>query len=207
VPRIDEIRTALRAHRPSLKELGGRQLASVAVVLREDPAGLAEVLFIERALREGDPWSGHMAFPGGRQAPIDPSARSTAERETLEEVGLDLRAAETLGRLDDLEGRSRGRPVGLVVSAFVYHLPDPPPLRINCEVEAAFWVPLRDLFDRERHVEYRWRPQRETLGLPGIQVGEARAHVVWGLTYRFLERFLEVLGRPLPGRWDETTRA
>src|SRR5262249_57053733 len=88
-----------------------------------------ELLFIERARHPDDPWSGHMAFPGGRVDPGDSDPRAAAERETLEEVGLSLAGAEALGQLDDLEGRHAGRRLPLVISAYVYHLPEagPPP--------------------------------------------------------------------------------
>jgi ADP-ribose pyrophosphatase YjhB (NUDIX family) len=139
-----------------------------------------------------------MAFPGGRQDPEDPSPRATAERETLEEVGIDLAGAELLGQLDDLEGRHAGRPAGLAISAFVYCVSEPLLLVPNeDEVESAFWVPLARLLARERHVDYRFRHELGALTMPGIRVGEAEPHVVWGLTYRFLEGFFELLGRPL----------
>lgn len=180
--------------------------AAVAVILRDGPRADSEVLLIERALKEGDPWSGHMAFPGGRQDPTDPTARVTAEREAFEEVGLDLRPAELLGRLDDLEGRQAGRRVGLVISAFVYHLPEPPPLVVcSQEVQSAFWVPLRELADPARQVDYQFEHEIGLLSMPGIRVGESAGHVVWGLTYRFLEMFLSLLGHPLPERWDPRT--
>ncbi|KAG5458036.1 MAG: hypothetical protein BJ554DRAFT_1822 [Olpidium bornovanus] len=51
--------------------------------------GTPEILFIKRATRAGDRWSGHVAFPGGKQEPSE-TARQTAERETREELGLDL---------------------------------------------------------------------------------------------------------------------
>jgi 8-oxo-dGTP pyrophosphatase MutT (NUDIX family) len=177
----------------------------VAVVLRDAGPRGSELLFIERARKEGDPWSGHMAFPGGREEPIDPNLRSTAERETLEEVGLDLAGAEILGRLDDLEGRRDGRPSGMVISAFVYHVERPPPLRLEkSEVEQAFWFPVRDLADPGRHVPYRWRHANGVnLEMPGIRVGKSEAHVVWGLTYRFVEILMGLLERPLPARWKE----
>jgi hypothetical protein len=87
-----------------------------------------------------------------------------------------------------------------VVSAFVYHLPASPPLVPNHEVREAFWFPLRGLLEPQRHVEYN-AGSREWKGFPGILVGEPERHVVWGLTYRFLELFFERVGRPLPNRW------
>jgi 8-oxo-dGTP pyrophosphatase MutT (NUDIX family) len=171
------------------------------MILR-DGDGVPEVLFIGRARREGDPWSGHMAFPGGRIDPEDHHPRSTAERETREEVGVDLVDAEVLGRLDDLRGRHAAAPDrAMVISAFVYHVVAPAPLQPNWEVEQAFWFPLASLFDAERQVEYSVT-RGGGLCFPGILVGEPERHVVWGLTYRFLEVFFEIIGRPLPDRWE-----
>ncbi len=170
------------------------------MVLRGDPRA-PEVLFIERARHEADPWSGHMAFPGGRVDPEDPHPRGAAERETWEEVGVDLGAAERLGQLDDMQGHHAAGHPGLVISGFVYHLQEAPPLVPNREVEQAFWFPLGQLHDPQRHVEYDrilWKGSR----FPGLLVGQPQRHVVWGLTYRFLEHFFEIVGRPLPDRWS-----
>ncbi len=195
MPSLDEIRRALGAHQPSALDPDARAQAAVAMLLCE-VAGAPQVLFIERALREGDPWSGHMAFPGGRVDSGDSHPRDAAERETREEVGVALDGAEVLGRLDDMQGhRASGHP-GIVISAFVYHVPDPPRLVLNHEVREAFWFPLGELRDPERHVEYR-RTGLATR-FPGILVGEPERHVVWGLTYRFLEHFFQLVGCPLP---------
>jgi len=199
MPTLEQIRSALPAHRPVA--LDGDNRASVAIVLRGDLDGSPEVLFIERARRRGDPWSGHMAFPGGRVSPEDSGARDAAERETREEVGLSLSHAERLGRLDDMQGRPATAAGALVISAYVYHCPDPPPLVPNHEVRTAFWFPLGELLEGERHIDHPVASGARAR-FPGILVGEPGRHVVWGLTYRFLECFLEIVGRPLPERWD-----
>jgi 8-oxo-dGTP pyrophosphatase MutT (NUDIX family) len=177
----------------------GVRQAAVAMVLAEGKSG-AELLFIERARALGDPWSGHMAFPGGRVEPDDPSGQHAAERETHEEVGLSLVDAELLGRLDDKTGN---RHPDLVISAFVYLARAPGELVINSEVQDAFWFPLDGLLDRARHVQYTAHGEFE---FPGILVGEPDRHVVWGLTYSFLESFFWLLGSPLPDRWTEEMR-
>lgn len=201
MPRMLDIRSGLSKHEPKTLTSSSNRGAAVAIVLRE-VAGDPEVLFIERARRDGDPWSGHMAFPGGRIDPVDAHARDAAERETREEVGVDLAGAEPLGRLDDLRGRHAAAPDrGLVISAFVYHAVDLPPLQPNWEVEQAFWFPVPALLDAGRRVEYAVRPDSE-LRFPGILVGTPDRHVVWGLTYRFLEVFFEIVGQPFPDRWD-----
>lgn len=201
MPRIEDIRRALAAYRPALHERPDARLASVALVLREGRDRGAEILFIERVEKEGDPWSGHMAFPGGRIDLPGETAEQAAVRETLEEVGLSLAAGERLGRLDDLEGRHAGRPSGMVISAFAYHLPKPGALvRQESEVREAFWVPVRELLSPTRRVRRAFRGTGP-FEFPGIVVGEPDRHVVWGLTYRFLEVFFRALGRPLPDEW------
>jgi 8-oxo-dGTP pyrophosphatase MutT (NUDIX family) len=189
---VEAARAALFGHAPRVVNISGSQQAAVAVVLSSS-SDEPRVLLIERAERADDPWSGHMAFPGGRVDPGDRDSRHAAERETLEETGVDLAGAERLGRLDDLEGRG-GQP-GLVVSAFVYHAADPPPLVPNYEVREALWVPLRSLADPGRHVRYPY-PRGGTSEFPAILVGNER-QIVWGLTYRFIEIFFEALGQPL----------
>ena len=203
MPRIEEIRTALAGYEPALTTKERERQASVALVLREGLGRSAEILFIERAEKEGDPWSGHMAFPGGRVDLPGESAEQAAVRETLEEVGLSLLGGERLGRLDDLEGRHGGRSPGMVISAFVYHLPHPGELVMQTsEVREAFWVPVRDLVEPERQVRRAFHGTG-SFEYPGIVVGHPERHVVWGLTYRFLEVFFRALGRPFPDAWGE----
>lgn len=193
-PRIHEIRRRLRAHAPRVIVPTGKH-AAVAAVLHDTDGG-SELLFIERAEHPHDPWSGHMAFPGGRVDPGDVSARHAAERETREEVGLDLAGAELLGRLDDVEGAPPGFD-SLVVSAFVYHLDRRTAPRPNHEVRDVLWVPTAHLQDQDRRVPFYWPRDQRDMHYPGILVGAPDRHVVWGLTYRFLELFFVALGRQL----------
>jgi 8-oxo-dGTP pyrophosphatase MutT (NUDIX family) len=197
MPSLVEIREALLRHRPTVSEAAPQHRAAVAVVLRNHAESL-DLLLIERALRDGDPWSGHMAFPGGRICDVDATPRAAAERETLEEVGLSLAGAEFLGRLDDVLGMQSATRQ-LVISAHVFHVVDSDPLVPNQEVKEAFWFPLDALTDPERHVDHPIQHGSLTHA-PGILVGEPGRQVVWGLTYRFLEDFLRVLGQPLPQR-------
>jgi 8-oxo-dGTP pyrophosphatase MutT (NUDIX family) len=194
---LAEIREVLLCHRPTVLDVASRHRAEVAIVLREN-AGSVDLLLIERAIRDGDPWSGQMAFPGGRVCAADTTPRAAAERETFEEVGLSLARAESLGRLDDLHGfKSAARQ--LVISAFVFHVVDPDPLTPNYEVKEAFWFPFDALLDSQRYVDHAVAHRAGTHA-PGILVGQPGRHIVWGLTYRFLEDFLEVLGQSLPKR-------
>ena len=205
MPTVDSIRAALATFEPSLVTDAERKRAAVALVLRDAEPG-PEVLFIERALHDGDPWSGHMAFPGGRVDPGDAGAQAAAERETLEEVGLDLSGARRMGRLDDLEGRRATGVPQIVVSCFVYSMREVPTLAPNHEVREAFWFPLRELLAPERRVPYRIE-QVDGLEFPGILVGEPERHIVWGLTYRFLEVFFQAIEKPLPERWGDMADA
>jgi len=158
------------------------------------PSEGPRVLLIRRARAEGDPWSGHVAFPGGRVDPSDGGLQPAAERETREEVGLDLSGAEPLGRLDDLAGRA----TPIVVSAFVYALEVEPPLRFSHEVADAAWVPFSRLLDPTHHRVESFDYHGHPLEVPAIDAGVGSGPPLWGLTYRFLELLLGRLGHPLP---------
>jgi 8-oxo-dGTP pyrophosphatase MutT (NUDIX family) len=167
-------------------------------MLLRDDCGPPEVLLIERATREGDPWSGHMAFPGGRHEPDDPTLQKTAERETREEVGITLAGGHYIGRLDDLGGRAAASNK-MIVSAYVYHLEDPGRLEIERdEVADALWIPLEHLIHPDNHVRYPMNYAEHEIIFPGIRVDDRETRIVWGLTYRFLEGFFEIIGSPLP---------
>ena len=155
MPIIARLQSALR--RPVLRAAAKR--ASVAIILRVDAPPSSPpaphntlALFIRRAPRLGDPWSGHVAFPGGKRDPEDADDMATAVREVHEEVGLDLLNGpfEFLGRLDDNPVYSGGRQLeGMAYCCGVWLLargaPVPPLLLSADEVAEARWVALSAL--------------------------------------------------------------
>ena len=199
--RLEDIEGALVRTTPRVLDPAHfEQAASVALVLYPQADDCA-LLFIQRREHPDDPWSGHSAFPGGRIDPCDRDARAAAERETLEEVGIDLMPARHIGRLDDLTGRS----ASLVVSAFVYALDSTVPVTPNYEVADTRWMPLREIEAEERQVERDFTYREHTLALPGIRVFDPPALPLWGLSYRFLELFMQAQGRSIPPMpWDES---
>lgn len=169
------------------QELVQPRRAAVALVLApvtaEDSSPVS-VLLLRRSEREGDPWSGHMALPGGHAHPEDADLLHTARRETLEEVGIDLSAAEFLGRLDDV---SPMRSSDMTVRPFVFWAPTPQSATLSSEVAEVLWVPLdalaSDALRTMREVEVRG----SSLRVPAYVIDE---RVVWGMTFHLLERFL-----------------
>lgn len=185
------IRERLAEYSAQRIAVGDNRHAAVAMVLRQAKSHV-ELLLIERARRDGDPWSGQMAFPGGMVAPSDDDARAAAERETGEEIGLILAAHDYLGRIDDMQGRHRGHPSGIVVSAFVYWVNSGFEPQLNHEVRDTLWVPLTAFSEPTRAVKM-WHPAATEACFPGIQVSDNSNQIVWGLTHRFLETFFRLL--------------
>ena len=165
--------------------------AAVSIILRMN-GGSIEILFILRALREGDPWSGQIAFPGGHSEPQDQSMRETAERETSEEIGIDLnKVAKYLGEIEPISAIPRKTRKELRVYPFVYLLNDPEPfVDLNYEVSEIIWGSLTDMHTGAAHTTRNYGVGGKTQAFPGFGVGE---EVVWGLTYRMLELFFSVL--------------
>lgn len=186
---------------PTLVDRRGKREAAVSMIMRDSENG-AEILFIERARRDGDPWSGQMAFPGGRRDSSDATELDTAERETLEEVGIRLDRASNFGRLDDLIGHADGPAPGLVISCHAYELRHFKGLSLNHEVKSAIWIPVRSLAAPKMFVE-RFAPGNYDGEFPGIRCGINDDRVIWGLTYRFLLVFFEMTEIPFPGQGTE----
>ncbi len=190
---LTEIHDRLQDHPVVGAEPGERSRAAVALVLCDEGSG-PEVLFIERAKHDQDPWSGHLGFPGGGVEAVDRGLRATAMRETREETDLDLAGAEYLGRLDDLY--SVHFPV--VVSCYVFGVRRRPALTLNeAEVADAFWFPLKDLLDPRLRREKTFPFLGEERTHPAIQILDAGRPYLWGITYRLVSRFLEAMGSPL----------
>lgn len=189
---LPRIRARIEGHRPTLALPAdeARLLAAVALVFHQPVGGAPELLFIERARREGDPWSGQMAFPGGRRDPRDPDIATTASRETLEEVGLKLDAP--FGRLDDFSGSRNPRVPPLVVSPFVYQVHDRPRLAPNAEVQSTVWIPLPWILHPDSSTDYPFEREGFSGTFPAIRF---ERYTVWGLTYRILHNLFTVLGR------------
>lgn len=170
--------------------------AAVAIIARQND-GDVELLFIERATKDSDPWSGQMAFPGGRVDPVDIDLYDTARRETHEELGLDISGAECLGRIDDLEG-GRAQRRRIIVSAHVWWIGNADPeLHPNYEVADTIWVPSAVLTDPGSYEDFHW-PSVPDQTFPSVRVGPG-GKVIWGLTFRLLEDLFNRVGLDFPG--------
>lgn len=164
-----------------------RRTAGVAVIIRTAPSG-EEVLLIRRAVREGDPWSGDAAFPGGRVEAADGSFRDAAAREALEEVGVDLAAnARFLGYMHQFQ--SRRRDIWVVPGVFL--LAGTVSIRANSEVSSYLWVPLLDLLGRENRSTFTLVLGEDRMTFPSLNL---RGYVVWGLTEKILTSLAGSMG-------------
>ena len=192
---FSDIRVATRlvgAHQPRRKLLR-KILARCAVGLYlHQPRGAGvEVLMIRRAEREGDPWSGHMAFPGGRKDRSDRDTLQTALRETREEVGFDaLNGARLIGRLSDVATHARLPRGPMIITPWVFRVESIPEITPNHEVAETLWVPLGFLADRGNRERMRWAPNGVALELPCYRF-EGRQ--IWGLSLLMLDELLDVL--------------
>lgn len=161
-------------------QVTGTRLAGVAVIIRAgaDPG----VLLIQRAVKDGDPWSGQVAFPGGKRAGGDRTIRDTAVRETREELGFDLGRA---GNFAGYTGLFKTHSGNIVVVPSVFVLARRVRVRPNSEVSSFRWVGLLQLAKSEttRVFELNGRSEER----PAFVVGD---YVVWGLTYRIIDSLL-----------------
>lgn len=186
---LDDIAKALDMRPAHIIAPGNHRAAAVAMILKEE-ASFPHVLFIERARRTGDPWSGDLGFPGGKVEKDDSGSRNAAIRETYEEIGLDLTDSHCLGRLDDIAGEH----LPVLISCFLFHIEEDPPFTLSDEVTRAFWVPLSTLCDPARHIETVVHFSGKPLTRPAIDLLGPGETVLWGITYRLVRQLLERLG-------------
>lgn len=181
-----ELKSRLAARAPARSEEPGRVETSVALILTPGPRG-PEALFIRRAVRAGDPWSGHIGLPGGRREPSDADLFATAVRETREEVGVELGADALLGALDDLTPSAPTLPP-LFIRPYAFGLGVRPAARLSDEVADTIWLPLREL---------PASAGKSPVSIRGSNVDvdcfKPDGLVIWGLTYRIVCAVLPLL--------------
>jgi 8-oxo-dGTP pyrophosphatase MutT (NUDIX family) len=189
--KVDRIIDRLEQHRPTSQPIGEKtRQAAVATIIR--PGEHTEALFILRASKEGDPWSGQMAFPGGHREPSDRDIRHTAERETWEEIGLDLSEhGRYLGQLEQVRVSPRGRNIEMVVTPVVYVLETPGAVMTpNYEVADILWGSLDDMHAGRSLTEQEFMFGDQAQLFAGYSVGD---EFVWGLTLRMLDHLFALL--------------
>jgi 8-oxo-dGTP pyrophosphatase MutT (NUDIX family) len=168
----------------------GHTEAAVALILRASAE--LEVLVIKRAESERDPWSGHVALPGGRRDAEDANLEQTSIRETAEETGVELSSSGwSLGRLGRVAPSHPNLPP-ITITPYVFGVPETIEANANSpEIDQVLWVALPVLLDPE------------TRGTTNILLPEGPAdfpcywvdgHAIWGLTFRILSEFGELAG-------------
>ncbi len=193
---LSHIETRLAAHLGATVDADpSMPQAAVAIILRErERRGetVTDVLFIRRAEKDGDPWSGHMAFPGGHRDPEDDSLLAAACRETEEEIGITLSVAtHYLGALDQQRVEPRLRPRGMLIAPFVFKLTEAPEFLLNHEVAEVVWTPLTPIAKGANHTQEARIVGGQHVAFDGYRINGG--HFVWGLTYRVLHAFFGVL--------------
>jgi len=181
---IARARLAIGTRRAAEIAEPGAARAAVALVLAGRPE--PSLLLVRRRERAGDPWSGHMALPGGYSSTTDTTLEVTAVRETMEETGIDLTACgELIGTLDDLSPRSPYLPL-IVVRPFVFAVDRELPATASAEVDEVVWLKVAELFDVANQKPLSFDFPDGTRVFESLQV---RGYTIWGLTERILSQF------------------
>jgi 8-oxo-dGTP pyrophosphatase MutT (NUDIX family) len=165
--------------------------AAVVVLLKEVKQDF-QVLFVKRAEKSGDPWSGQTAFPGGKGSPEDRNLKETVVRETLEETSINLlEGCRFLGAMEPL--RSTQKPE-MQILPFVVLLEKEQAIKLNEELTEYFWTPLKELAKHRGTAKFSFGEQLAYI------IGK---HVIWGLTYRILQNLLSLFSSIKEGKPEE----
>ena len=164
--------------------------AAVAITVRSGVSG-PEILMIQRAVRQGDPWSGHMGFPGGRKEESDASDMACAKRETREEIGFDLDVyGELVCQLSDVNTGWRADRPEMLVAPFVFKVGSTPVFELNHEVDDTLWVPLSFLLNDANRSRHQWDWRGEVLESDAFTFDD---RLIWGLSLMMIDELLQII--------------
>ena len=186
---------SIRTHKAKLKKSDGLINAAVAVILRDTVNG-PEFFMIQRAYHPNDQWSGQMAFPGGKYDAQDQSLKTTAIRETYEEVGLQLNDDEFIGQVDDVYGINANRSLSVHITSFVFKLERNVELIANYEVADMLWLPFSILENPDNSHEF-YHPHDTSIKMPAVLLNKEKSQIIWGLSLRILFILFGILNRPM----------
>ncbi len=159
----------------------------MAALVHDAPS--PRVLLMKRAVRQGDPWSGHISLPGGGyHAHEDESLLETAIRETHEELGFRLTRDQLLGNLTALGPRNAG-PMPIEVTPFVFRTELAPEVIVGPEALSAFWLPLDLALLGALDKPFVYPDSQLT-----FPSWDFEGHVIWGLTRRILDDLIAAAG-------------
>jgi 8-oxo-dGTP pyrophosphatase MutT (NUDIX family) len=186
----DLITSRLRAYQADVSmATPGVPRASVIMIMAPGQTEV-EVLMIERAQREGDPWSGQMAFPGGKRDPEDSSDLACGLREVDEELSLRLQEADVLSALSPANTGWRPDRPEMWVFPFIFMLSEQPAVVCNQEVASAVWVPVSVLLDLQRRERLHWDLEEGTYESEMIPFA---GREIWGLSLRMINEFAVII--------------
>ena len=165
-----------------LKQTSENLDANAAVVVLLSAADQDfQVLFVKRAEKSSDPWSGQTALPGGKRNPEDRNLKETVVRETLEETSINLLwGCRFLGALEPV--RSTQKPE-MKILPFVILLEKEQVIKLNEELTEYFWTPLKELAKHKGTVKFSFGE------FPAYIIEN---HIIWGLTYKIMQNLLSL---------------
>lgn len=185
----------LKTHEPYQRQVDVPTRAAVSIILR-DRGQSTEFLMMQRAYDDRDPWSGQMAFPGGKFDPTDATIYDAAVRETEEEISVSLQNEDYLGQIDDCYGITVNGKYRVHVSCFVFK-PDREFKPVgNYEVADLVWVPLSVMTDSKRKHRLK-HPADTSKNFPAVILNEDKNQILWGLSLRMVLSLFELLELPI----------
>ncbi|MFT6097952.1 MAG: 8-oxo-dGTP pyrophosphatase MutT (NUDIX family) [Arenicella sp.] len=185
----------IRDYQPRVRPQESVIKAAVSIILRDGEHG-TELLMMQRAKHENDPWSGQMSFPGGKIEREDADSKAAAVREAFEEVGAELTDDDFIGQLDDLYGLKINDVFSVHIACFVFKPQRELDLLANYEVADMVWLPISVLDDRANAFDYK-HPKDPALSMPAVMIDQSKGQILWGLSLRMLANLHELLEWPM----------
>lgn len=158
--------------------------AAVAVIIKKSEKNL-EILLIKRRTNPNDPWSGDVAFPGGKREVTDKDLLHTAYRETMEEVGVNLKNLNFLFEMRYFKSRNPLVPK-IRIKPFVFWTDKEIEVKKGNEIDFYFWFNPNKSIEKFTKISKINRYRKCFI---------YENNIIWGLTFRILKELLKKLKR------------
>ena len=167
------------------------QRAAVCIIIDDRPKLGCSLLMIQRAIHESDPWSGQMAFPGGKNDFDDTHITHTALREIEEELAIPEKHLIRFGRLSDVLARPYNiNQKPMVISPLLFQSIKKLKYKPNHEVAEVIWVPLSFFQDNKNRQTMVWEKNGVDIQMPSY---EYEGKKIWGLSLLMIDELVQEL--------------
>lgn len=182
---IEKIKASFSNYKLEKKEISGNYKPSSVLIPLYECDGETFIIFTKRSQKLKH-HKGQISFPGGKFETSDIDLKTTALRETYEEIGIKQEDVTIIGQMDSMITITN-----FEVTPYIGHFKYPYEFKVNSdEIDVLIKTPLKHFFD-----ESISRIEKKMIFGEEIDVHfyDYNEYTIWGATGKMLHDFLKII--------------